>query len=218
MTGHQGLIGRYLYHELSHDFDILGVDLPTLDLTNEDAVKDFFRENPAHHLINLFAFNDHVRPGEKRGTLFDLPLSSFKSCLDVNLTALFSVCREYARSNATGNIINFGATTGIVSARDDMYGGAHKHVGYSVSKAGVIHLTKVLAVHLAPSIRVNCISPGGIEADQDDEFKAIYSSHTPMERMGKLSDLLPAVKMLLDPKNCYMTGANVLVDGGWTSC
>ena len=216
ITGAYGLIGKHLKGVLAEDYNITCLDLPSIDLTNELQVTEYFKHCKAQHLINLFAFNDHVKPGEKRGTLFDLPLESFRSCMEVNLTALFHVCREYARNNPDGNIINFGASTGMVSARDDMYDGAHKHVGYSVSKAGVIHLTKILAVHLAPKIRVNCISPGGIKAGQSEEFQALYGSHTPMERMGHLEDLEAPVKMLLDPKNRYMTGANIVVDGGWT--
>lgn len=217
LTGSEGLIGKHLVSVLKPYFHIFCVDaLLGDDLTDENVVIEMMKSWHANHLINLFAFNDHVKPGEKRGTLFDLPLESFRSCMDVNLTALFHVCREYARNNPDGNIINFGASTGIVSARDDMYNGAHKHVGYSVSKAGVIHLTKILAAHLAPRIRVNCISPGGIEAGQSAEFQALYSSHTPMERMGHLEDLEAPIRMLLDPNNRYMTGANIVVDGGWT--
>lgn len=216
LAGSEGLIGAHLREILSEDYIVHTVDktLPkTCDLTNEQDVTEYFKTWHADHLINLFAFNDHVKPGEKRGTLFDLPLQSFRDCIEVNLTALFHVCREYARNNPNGNIINFGASTGIVSARPDMYGGGHKHVGYSVSKAGVIHLTKILAVHLAPDIRVNCISPGGIAADQSDEFRQLYGSHTPMGRMGELCDLEPAVRMLLDTRNRYMSGANIVIDG-----
>lgn len=216
ITGASGFIGKHLTNVLKEDYYVYTVDLPLVDLTNETQVSLFFEQYRADHLINLFAFNDHVTPGEKRGTLFDLSLQSFRDCMDVNVTALFHVCREYARNNSHGNIINFGASTGIVSARTDMYDGAHKHVGYSVSKAAVIHLTKILASHLAPDIRVNCISPGGIEHDQPESFKELYGSHTPASRMCKLHELEPAIKMLLDKKNTYMTGANIVVDGGWT--
>ena len=220
VCGSEGLIGRHITKMLLDRGDLV-LDLDATlgdDLTDEEYVKEIFadEETKADALINLFAFNDHVKPGEKRGTLFDLPLKSFKSCLDVNLTALFSVCREYARNNDEGTIINFGASTGIVSARPDMYDGAHKHIGYSVSKAGVIHLTKILAAHLAPRITVNCISPGGIENDQGEDFQKLYGSHTPAGRMGKLTDLEPVIRMLLDGDNRYMTGANIVVDGGWT--
>lgn len=234
VAGSKGLIGRHVCDALrcmgtfegqrykysspgDTEHDVIELDLKLgHDLADESFVREFFASNRADALINLFAFNDHVAPGEKRGTLFDLPLQSFRDCMETNLTTLFSVCREYARNNSNGNIINFGASTGLVSARPDMYGGAHKHVGYSVSKAGVVHLTRVLAVHLAPDIRVNCISPGGVEHDQPEEFKELYGSYTPMGRMARLGDLMPAIKMLMDPQNAYMTGANIVVDGGWT--
>ncbi len=216
ITGADGFIGKHLVSVLRKEYIVYTVDLPYVNLTDELCVSLYFEQYKADHLINLFAFNDHVAPGEKRGTLFDLSLQSFKDCMNVNVTALFHVCREYARNNPQGNIINFGASTGIVSARTDMYGGAHKHVGYSVSKAAVIHLTKILASHLAPNIRVNCVSPGGIEHNQPEDFKDLYGSHTPAGRMCKLQELEPVIKMLLDRKNTYMTGANIVVDGGWT--
>ena len=121
--------------------------------------------------------NDHVDGNRKKETLFNISLDSFSKYLDVNLTALFSVCREFGRNNKNGTIVNFSATTGIVSARPDLYNGSHKHAGYSVSKAGVINLTKYLATHLGPSIRVNCIAPGGVKFKQD----LCYTQIQPLE-------------------------------------
>ena len=137
--------------------------------------------------------------------------------MEINLTALFSVCREFARKNKNGSIINFSATTGIVSARPDLYNGGHKHIGYSVSKAGVINLTKFLATHLAPNIRVNCIAPGGAEFDQDDEFKKKYSALTPMKRMMKTNELNGIIEYLCTSQSSYVTGSVFVIDGGWTA-
>lgn len=221
LAGSRGLIGRHVKRML----DDQGVDqIIELDkelghdLTDENFVREFFKTSGSDSdtLINLFAFNDHVIPGQNRGSLFDLSLESFRQCVEVNLIALFSVCREFARNcQGEGRIINFGASTGIVSPRPDMYNGNHKHVGYSVSKAGVIHLTKILAVHLAPKITVNCISPGGVSHDQGHDFQKLYGSHTPMGKMCHLTELEPAIKMLLDYNNRYMTGTNIIVDGGY---
>ena len=228
VTGSRGLIGQYVveyynktFHNAVHNTHSCVIELDVTlghDLTDEMFVRDFFRNqsNKADHLINLFAFNDHVAPNTKRGTLFDLSLKSFRECMEVNVTALFSVCREYARNNSEGNIINFAASTGIVSPRTDMYDGSHKHIGYSVSKAAVAHLTRILAVHLAPDIRVNCISPGGMVKDQEVSFKRVYGQHTPLERMGHVDELIPAIEMLCNNRNSYMTGANIVIDGGWT--
>ncbi|MBM3911108.1 MAG: SDR family oxidoreductase, partial [Thaumarchaeota archaeon] len=187
------------------------------DLTDEKFVRTWFKKNKADALINCFAMNDHVEPGEKRGTLFDITLESFSKYLDVNLTTLFSVCREYARNNESGSIVNFSATTGIVSARPDIYGGKHKHIAYSVSKSGVINMTKFLATHLAPNIRVNCVSPGGVEFDQDEKFKKVYASLTPMKRMMKKHELNEIIAYLCSKKSSYVTGANFVIDGGWTT-
>jgi len=183
---------------------------------DETFVKKWFKENTADCLVNCFALNDHVEKGQKRGTLFDISLDSFSKFLNVNLTALFSVCREFARNNGSGSIVNFSATTGIVSARPDLYDGGHKHIAYSVSKAGVINLTKFLATHLAPKIRVNCIAPGGAQSDQGDEFLKKYSALTPMRRMMKPDELNGIVEFLCNSKSSYVTGATFVVDGGWT--
>ncbi len=218
ITGSEGLIGKELDKYLSKNNEILKLDLSLGDdLTNEKFVKTWFKKNKAECLINCFAFNDHVDKTRKKQTLFDFSLKSFSKILEVNLTALFSVCREYARNNKKGSIINFSATTGIVSARPDLYEGSHKHPGYSISKAGVINLTKFLATHLAPDIRVNCIAPGGIHLNQDSKFIKKYSMHTPMKRMMEKSELNGIVEFLSNKKSSYATGGVFVIDGGWTS-
>lgn len=218
VTGSEGLLGKELSKHLSKNNQILKLDLVLgHDLTNEKFVRTWFKQNKADALINCFAMNDHVGPGEKRGTLFDITLESFSKYLEVNLTTLFSVCREYARNNKSGSIVNFAATTGMVSARPDIYGGKHKHIAYSVSKAGVINMTKFLATHLAPNIRVNCVSPGGVEFDQEEKFKGKYAKLTPMKRMMKKHELNEIIAYLCSDNSSYVTGANFVIDGGWTA-
>ena len=217
LTGSEGLIGKELSTYLSQNHEILKLDL-TLghDLTDEKFVKEWFKQNHGDSLINCFALNDHVAKGEKRPTLFEFSLESFNKFLEINLTALFSVCREFARNNKNSTIVNFSASTGIVSARPDLYDGGHKHPAYSISKAGVTNMTKFLATHLAPEIRVNCVSPGGIEFDQDEEFKQKYSELTPLKRMMKKEELNEIIEYLCSSKSSYVTGANFVLDGGWT--
>ena len=136
--------------------------------------------------------------------------------MNINLTALFSVCREFARNNKKGAIVNFSSTLGIVSARPDLYEGSHKDVGYCVSKAGVINLTKYLATHLTPNIRVNCLVPGGILLNQDKKFVRKYSELTPMNRMMKKTELNGLLDYLCSEQSSYVTGAAFVVDGGYT--
>lgn len=218
VTGSEGLLGKEVANYLEKNNDVLRLDLVFgHDLTNETFVKKWFQKNKANSLVNCFALNDHVKKEKKHPTLFDISLESFSKFLEVNLTALFSVCREFAHNNQTGSIVNFSASTGIVSARPDLYDGGHKHIGYSISKAGVINLTKFLATHLAPNIRVNCVAPGGVENNQDEDFIKKYSSHTPLKRMMKKNELNEIIEYLCSEKSSYVTGATFIIDGGWTS-
>lgn len=218
ITGSEGLLGKELTRHLSTKYEVVGLDISLgHDLTNEKFVKEWFSKNKADALVNCFALNDHVDPNTKRDTLFDITLASFSKFLEVNLTALFSVCREFARNNNVGSIVNFSASTGIVSARPDLYDGGHKHIAYSISKAGVINLTKFLATHLAPNIRVNCVAPGGVQHNQDENFIKKYSALTPMKRMMKKDELNGIIEYLCNSNSSYVTGAVFVIDGGWTT-
>ena len=218
VTGSEGLLGKEIVKHLGKNHDILKLDLLLgHDLTDESFVNKWFQENHATCLVNCFALNDHVEKGMKRPTLFDITLKSFSDFMEVNLVSLFSVCREFARNNEKGSIINFSASTGIVSARPDLYDGGHKHIAYSISKAGVENMTKFLATHLAPTIRVNCVAPGGVEANQDKEFIKKYSKHTPLNRMMKKDELNGIIEFLSSSQSSYVTGATFVIDGGWTA-
>ena len=218
VTGSEGLLGKEIVKHLGKNHDILKLDLLLgHDLTDESFVKKWFQENHATCLVNCFELNDHVEKGMKRPTLFDITLKSFSDFMEVNLVSLFSVCREFARNNEKGSIINFSASTGIVSARPDLYDGGHKHIAYSISKAGVENMTKFLATHLAPTIRVNCVAPGGVEANQDKEFIKKYSKHTPLNRMMKKDELNGIIEFLSSSQSSYVTGATFVIDGGWTA-
>jgi len=218
ITGSEGLVGKQLSKYFEKTNKIIKLDLILgHDLNDEKFVKNWFKKNKANCLINCFALNDHVDNKRKKNTLFTISLDSFSDYLQVNLTNLFSVCREFARNNNSGSIINFSATTGIVSARPDLYNGNHKHIGYSVSKAGVINLTKFLSTHLAPNIRVNCIAPGGILHNQNSTFIKKYSKLTPMKRMMQKNELNGIIDYLSGEKSSYTTGATFVIDGGWTT-
>ena len=168
-------------------------------------------------MINLFALNHHIDAGQDKDTLFDIELESFEQYLKINLTSLFSTCREFARYNKKGSIINFSSTYGVVSPLKNLYSEEEKHIGYSVSKAGVIMLTKHLATHLAPDIRVNTIIPGGVYNNQSKEFIKKYSNFTPMARMMNVEELNGIVEYLLSDSSSYVTGTEFKIEGGWTA-
>jgi len=219
VTGSRGLIGRSVCKHLEgKNWEVKRLDfVDGHDLTDENFVKDYFSKNSASALVNLFALNHHITDDTTRINIFDIPLDSFRQYMEVNLTALFSVCREFARQNKKGSIVNFSSTYGVVSPRKDLYGEDEKHVGYSVSKSGVLGLSKHLATHLAPHIRVNTIIPGGVLNNQPEEFIKKYNKNTPFGRMMDVNELVGIVEFLVNNDSSYMTGSEIKVDGGWTA-
>jgi len=215
ITGSEGLLGTEIAKHFEKNSKVQRLDLKLgHDLTDEKFVKKWFKENPTNYLVNCFALNDH---GKTKSTMFNFNLNNFQKYLEVNVISLFAVCREFARSNNKGGIVNFSSVYGEISPRPDMYGDFHKDIGYCVSKAGVINLTKYLAVHLAPKIQVNCIIPGGIGDDQPKKFANQYSKLTPMKRMMAKNELNGMIDFLCSKESEYVTGASFVVDGGFTA-
>jgi len=217
VTGSEGLLGKEISKYFEKTSKVLKLDLKSGDdLSNESFVKEWFSKNHADYLINCFAKNDHIEKNREKNNLFKFPLELFHEYLDVNLVSLFSVCREFATNTKTGSIVNFSSTYGIVSPMPDMYNGSHKDIAYGVSKAGVINLTKYLAAHLAPDIRVNCIVPGGVLFNQKKDFIKKYSNKTPMKRMMKKNELNGILDYICSNSSSYMTGSIIVLDGGYT--
>ena len=185
-------------------------------MTNERFVKKWFKENPTQNLINCFAIDDKIDSTVKKSDLFNFPLEKFSNYFNVNVLALFSVCREFARNSKNGTIINFSSTYGVVSPNPNLYENSTKDIAYGVTKAAVINLTKYLAVHLAPKIRVNTIVPGGIKFKQDKKFVNRYSKLTPMKRMMEKNELNELINYLSSKNSSYVTGSTIVCDGGYT--
>lgn len=222
VTGSKGFLGSHVTRYLQgRGHEVLELDLALgHDLRDEAFVSRWFQENPAGSLVNLFALNDHVNSSGKRDTnLFSVSLDSVRDYCEVNLVALFSVCRAFAKANqgTGGSIVNFSSIYGVVSPRNDMYDGQEKHIGYSISKGAVPNLTRHLAVHLAPKFRVNCVVPGGVENAQSKEFLARYAKNVPAGRMMKPDEANGLVEFLCSDASSYMNGSVLAVDGGWTS-
>tara|TARA_B110000977_G_C10843793_1_gene403086 strand:+ start:55 stop:729 length:675 start_codon:yes stop_codon:yes gene_type:complete len=219
VTGSCGIIGKKIVSDLkkSAKFKVLELDLQLgNDLTNEKEVKEYFNDNKAEGLINCFAINDHITGKNNKGTFLDYSLKNFSKTLDINVTALFSVCREFIRNNNSGKIINFSSIYGLRSPRPSFYENNYKNPAYGPSKAAVSNLTKYLAVH-ANNFNINCIVPGGIENDQPINFKNKYIEDLPLKRLMNKNEILGLVKYLLSAESSYCTGSEFLIDGGWNA-
>ena len=130
------------------------------------------------------------------------------------------VYNKYFKVNKNGTIINIGSIYGIVSGDMSIYNEDDRRTPeiYGATKAAVINLTKYFATYMAPNnVRVNCISPGGIYNNQAKKFIENYSRKVPMNRMGYADELLSSLEYLLSDESSYVTGQNIVVDGGFTS-
>jgi NAD(P)-dependent dehydrogenase (short-subunit alcohol dehydrogenase family) len=169
------------------------------------------------------------------GPFEDYPEPAWRAMLDSHLTTAlvasqaFIACFKRARkerNDLAGSIVNVSSTYGVVSPDQSMYAfrrrdGAEyfKPVGYSVAKSGVLNFTRWLAEYSAPfGVRVNTLVPGGVqETGHAPEFIAEYSRRTPLGRMARDDDYNGAVVFLASSASAYMTGATLVVDGGWTA-
>jgi 2-deoxy-D-gluconate 3-dehydrogenase len=161
------------------------------------------------------------------GAFEDYPLDSWKTALDVNLTGMFLCCQAAVKpmlaQGKKGSIINICSTYGMVAPDQRIYrrGGeqtSYKPVYYSVTKAGVLGLTRYLSAYYAGTeIRINALTPGGIYNNHDDEFLQAYSARTVMGRMARKDEMNAALLFLASDASSYMTGSNLVIDGGWTA-
>ncbi|MGB3409664.1 MAG: SDR family oxidoreductase [Microthrixaceae bacterium] len=146
----------------------------------------------------------------------------WRRALEVNLTAVFALtqaCTPALRASGNGSVVTFGSTYGIVGPDWSIYDGTDmgNAAGYAASKGGVIQLTRWLATTLAPDIRVNTLSPGGVFRGHPDSFKEAYEARTPLGRMATEEDYKGAAVFLASDMSRYVTGHNLVVDGGWTA-
>ena len=170
---------------------------------------------------------DAVKKGITPGAFEDYPLDQWNAALNVNLTGMFLITQACVKpmlaQGKKGSIINICSTYGLNGPDQRIYikdgeRVAFKPVYYTVTKAGVMGFTKYLAAYYAGTdIRVNALTPGGLFNNHEDYFVKNYSAKTIIGRMAKKDEMNGALLFLASDASSYMTGNNVVVDGGWTA-
>lgn len=219
--------------QISHESgnEALGVEL---DVSNHESVKRAFAAVTKKYshidvLINNAGVSGKYTAQNVAPTFTDYPLSEWEKAFAVNITGMFLCAQEALKHmlvQHNGIIVNISSTYGIVGPDQRIYEkdaetspGFIKPVSYAVTKSAVLNFTRYLAtLYAKDGIRVNTLSPGGVDdGTLDDEFKKKYSDKTPLARMARPDEYNGAMLFLCSPASSYMTGANLIVDGGWTA-
>jgi NAD(P)-dependent dehydrogenase (short-subunit alcohol dehydrogenase family) len=233
LTGSNGLLGKQIGGALKKQgAKVIGTDLRfdnpdpdnvTMDITDEESVKEVVDTVVKKYgKIDGWINNAYPRTSDWGKKLEVVPYESWRKNVDMHLNGYFLCCRtalEEMKKRKCGSLINMSSIYGSVAPDFSVYEGTEMTmpVAYSAIKGGINTLTKYLASYYGPhNIRVNAISPGGIFDHQPEPFVTHYVSKVPLRRMGSPDDIIPAVCFLLADESAYITGQNIMVDGGWT--
>jgi NAD(P)-dependent dehydrogenase (short-subunit alcohol dehydrogenase family) len=239
VTGGAGQLGREIVRGLEERgaqvavFD-LRADRFRVDVTDraalEAATDEIAREWGAPHvLINAAALDSPPdAPAEEVGPVESYPEASFDEVMNVNVKGTFLCCQVLGARMAAegrGSIVNVSSVYGMLSPVQDLYefrrrGGEefYKPIAYSVSKSALYNLTRYLATYWAKSgVRVNTLTLAGVWNDQPQEFLQAYSTRMPIGRMADVREVVGPVVFLASDASSYVTGANLVADGGWSA-
>jgi NAD(P)-dependent dehydrogenase (short-subunit alcohol dehydrogenase family) len=167
-------------------------------------------------------------PPEENGPFEDYPEASWDKVIDVNLKGVYLCCQVFGAAMAkagNGSIINVASIYGVVSPDQNLYEYRRKRgevfykpVAYSASKSGILNLTRYLAVYWAKqNVRVNSLTIAGVFNNQELAFLDVYCGRIPVGRMANVDEYNGSVLFLASNASSYMTGTNLVIDGGWTA-
>ena len=246
VTGGMGQLGRVYASGLAErgmrvaSFDVVtgnapeGVRALDVDITDRAAIEQATLEIEAewgvpHVLINNAGLDSPPdASAEEVGPFESYPEAAFDAVMDVNVKGTLLCCQVIGGAMARegrGSIVNVGSVYGLLSPVQGLYefrreGGETfvKPVAYSVSKSAILNLTRYLATYWAKAgVRVNTLTLAGVWNDQPAEFLEAYTTRVPMGRMLDEGEALGAVVFLASDASSYVTGSNVVVDGGWSA-
>lgn len=234
VTGGNGLLGKKMVQSLRAGNGVcISADIDfsddseyncVIDITSETAVKEAIKSILAKYgRIDGWVNNAYPRTSDWGNKMENVAYSSWQKNIDMHLNGYFLCCREILEAmkiQQSGSVINMSSIYGMVGPDFSVYEGTSMTmpVAYSAIKGGIINLSRYLAAYYGPhQVRVNCISPGGIFDNQPEDFVNRYSAKVPLRRLGSPEDIVSGVHFLLSAESSYITGHNLVIDGGWTA-
>ena len=204
-----------------------------LDISNETAVNKVYKYlskkfKKIDILINHSHYKGNIKKLDKDSKFFNsfdsYPFIEWKKTIDINLNGLFLTTKFFLKlllKSKKPVIVNTSSTYGKVSPNKNIYGdsGINSPISYSTTKYGIIGFTKYIATHYASKgLRANVLIPGAIEnKNQSKIFKKNYKTLTPMNKLSKENSYADAMLFLVSDASSYMTGSELIIDGGWTA-
>ena len=235
VTGGSGLLGRAICADIRAKGGIaINADIQAapdldagtlqLDISNEASVEQAIGEVVARYgRLDGWVNNAYPRTKDWGSKWEDTPMESWRANVDLQMNS-YVLCLQKAtaqmKAQGHGAIVNMGSIYGVVGPDWTVYEGTTigNAAAYAAIKGGIINLTRYLAsLYGQYGVRINCVSPGGIFDQQNHIFVANYEKKTPLRRMGLPDDIGPAVSFMLSEEARYITGQNLMVDGGWTA-
>ncbi|MGE5351531.1 MAG: SDR family oxidoreductase [Ignavibacteriales bacterium] len=234
VTGGSGLIGRELVADIERNGGkAINADIgaPTdlekgflhMDITDDSSIEEGIgRIVSRYGRIDGLVNNAYPRTKDWGRKFEDIEPASWRMNVDMQMNSYFVISQNVLRQmshQGSGSIVNIASIYGVVGNDFTLYEdyGGTSPAAYSAIKGGIINFTRYLASYYGKKgIRVNCVSPGGMFDNQHPSFLAKYNAKVPMGRMGNPDDIAPSVSFLLSEGAKYITGQNLVVDGGWT--
>ena len=237
LTGACGLIGRATRdHLLKNGAKVIAVDINLIhnpkemnynyDVSNENDIDSLITDVLEKYgridgLVNLA----YPRTKDWSAKFEDIKLDSWRKNVDMNLNCIFYICQKVLvvmKQQTSGSIVNIGSIYGVVANDFTLYeeSGKTPAAVYSAIKGGIINLSRYLASYFGKyNIRINCVSPGGVldEKKQNPSFIKRYNDKSLLKRLGNPEEIVPAITFLLSDEASFITGHNLMVDGGWTA-
>ena len=236
--GGLGVLGIEIVNHLKNKYSIIIIDAKPnsyfkklklnknilyLKYSNYSQIKKIYQKNIFYAVVHC---QQYKNKNFTNSDIRNLDLDLYKKINNVNLVVPLISSQNYINQiknnkKYIGRIINIASTYGIISSSPELYVNTNmgNPVYYTLSKFGLVGLTKYIASYYKElKVLCNCISPHGIENNHKKKFIINFSKRSPIRRLSKAKEVLPAIDFLLDEKNTYTNGANLSIDGGWTAC